>query len=84
MACETETNNYAAALLAEVAACATVETGIGVIACVAAVWNAVNAGEALDACLQQHGLASISNELQQLQAEAQALQSAAEAAGVAA
>ncbi len=84
MACETEWNNYGAALVAEAAACATVETGIGIIACVAAVWNAVNAGEALDACLQKQGVASISSELQQLQAEAQALQSAADAAGIAA
>jgi hypothetical protein len=82
MACDTEKNNYAAALLAEVAACATIETGVGVLACAAAVYNAVNVGEALDQCLQQHGLASISNELNQMQSEAQALQTAASAAGI--
>jgi len=36
MACESELNNVGAALAAFVAVCATVETGIGVIACAAA------------------------------------------------
>jgi hypothetical protein len=84
MACEAEVNNYAAALLAEAAACATIETGIGVLACAAAVYNAVNAGQALDQCLQQHGLASIAGELNQMAAEAQALEAAAASAGIAA
>ena len=84
MACDAEKNNYAAALLAEAAACATIETGIGILACVAAVYNAVNAGETLDECLQKHGVASIAGELQQMYYEAQALEAAASAAGIAA
>jgi hypothetical protein len=84
MACESEKNNYAAALLAEAAACLAIETGVGALACVAAIYNAVNAGQALDQCLQQSGLASIADELSQMTAEAQALQAAATSAGIAA
>jgi hypothetical protein len=84
MACDAEKNNFAAALLAEAAACATIETGIGILACAAAVYNAVNAGEALDECLQRQGVASIAGELQQMHSEAQALEAAASAAGIAA
>jgi hypothetical protein len=84
MACDSEKNNYAAALLAEAAACATIETGIGILACAAAVYNAVNAGEALDDCLQKQGLASIAGELNQMYSEAQTLEAAASAAGIAA
>jgi len=83
MACEDEWNDYAAALIAEVAACATVETGVGVLACAAAVYAAVNAGQKLDACLTRNGQASIQDELNQMYAEAQQLESMAQAAGVA-
>jgi hypothetical protein len=84
MACDAEKNNFAAALLAEAAACATIETGVGIIACAAAVYAAVNAGQALDECLQKQGVASISGELNQMYSEAQALEAAASAAGMAA
>ncbi|MDQ1424401.1 MAG: hypothetical protein QOD72_1899 [Acidimicrobiaceae bacterium] len=82
MACEEEKNEYAAALVAEVAACLTVETGIGVFACAAAVYAAYNAGVRLDECLTKNGQASIQAELYQMYAEAQLLEQMAQAAGL--
>jgi hypothetical protein len=82
MACDNEKNNAIAAGLATVAACATVETGIGVIACAAAYYNYINTLTALDDCLVKNGHASISDEINQGWAEYQALNDAAQAAGV--
>jgi hypothetical protein len=82
MACESEWSAVGAALAGFVAACATVETGVGVIACAAAAWAYYNAVDALDKCRQQNGLAAIdSGTLSNLYAEAQHIQSVADNAG---
>jgi hypothetical protein len=82
MACESEWSAVGAALAGFVAACATVETGIGVIACAAAAWSYYNAVDALDKCRQQNGLAAIDQSiLGQLYAEAEHIQQVADNAG---
>jgi hypothetical protein len=82
MACESEWSGVGAALAGFVAACATVETGIGVIACAAAGWAYYNAVDALDKCRQQNGLAAIDQSvLSNLYAEAEHIQQVADSAG---
>lgn len=82
MACESETNNVGAALVAMVGACAGLEEipiG-GQIACLATVWAYYNSLDALNTCRQQHGLASIDDHLQGVYADATALQQHTDAA----
>lgn len=81
MACENEWSEVGAALAAFVATCATVETGIGAIACAAAGWAYYNAVTKLDECRQQHGLAAIDpSVLSNLYAEVQHIQEKADSA----
>jgi hypothetical protein len=79
MACESELSSVGAALAGSVAACATVETGIGAVACAAALWAYYNAVDAYDQCRQQHGLAAITEHVQQVYADASAVQAHADA-----
>jgi hypothetical protein len=82
MACESEWSAVGAALAGFVAACATVETGVGVIACAAAGWAYYNAVDALDKCRQSAGLAQIdSSVVSNLYAEAEHIQQLADNAG---
>jgi hypothetical protein len=82
MACENEWSEVGAALAAFVAACATVETGIGVVACAAAGWAYYNAVDRLDKCRQENGLAAIdSSVLGSLYAEVEQIQQQADSAG---
>jgi hypothetical protein len=76
MACENETNQVGAALVAMVGACAGLEEIpiAGQIACLATVWSYYNAVDALETCRQNNGLASISDHVQGIYADATALQ----------
>ncbi|HET9142345.1 hypothetical protein [Actinophytocola sp.] len=79
MACDSEWNEVGAALVGFVAACATVETGVGAIACAAAGWAYYNAVSKLDECRRNAGLAAIDESvLNNLYAEVQHIQSVAD------
>lgn len=79
MACDSEFQALGAALLAVAGACATVETGIGAVACAAALWSYYNAADAYDKCRQQNGLADITDHVNQIYADASLMQQHADA-----
>ena len=80
MACEDETGNLLASLPA-CAVCATVETGIGAIACAAALWNYYQRAKALNECLHANGLAGIDAHVDGVYAEASYMQELGESVG---
>jgi hypothetical protein len=76
MACENETNQVGAALVAMAGTCLGLEELpiAGQIACLASVWAYYNAVDALDTCRQNNGLAAITDHVQGIYADASALQ----------